>query len=108
MKNVLFNIKSVITGSSKAVAGAGAGAGAETFWKSELERKKIVSAPQPCPLPPPAYENLQVRHDHPYNLLLISGWKSIVLAVPIQVSMGPQTFSSETNYIYVSYQKSFA
>ncbi len=44
MKNVLFNIKSVITGSSKAVAGAGA----ETFWKSEPEpeRKKIVSAPQ--------------------------------------------------------------
>jgi hypothetical protein len=35
MKNVLFIIKSVITGSSKAVAGAGtgsgAGAGAETF-----------------------------------------------------------------------------
>jgi hypothetical protein len=33
MKNVLFNIKSVITGSSKAVAvaGAGSGAGAETF-----------------------------------------------------------------------------
>jgi hypothetical protein len=35
MKNVLFNIKSVKTGSSKAVAGAGsragAGAGAETF-----------------------------------------------------------------------------
>jgi hypothetical protein len=28
MKNVLFNIKSVITGSSKAVAGAGSGAGA--------------------------------------------------------------------------------
>jgi hypothetical protein len=33
MKNVLFNIKSVITGGSKVVAGAGAraGAGAETF-----------------------------------------------------------------------------
>jgi hypothetical protein len=31
MKNVLFNIKSVITGSSKAIAGAGAGAGAGTF-----------------------------------------------------------------------------
>jgi hypothetical protein len=46
MKNVLFNIKSVITGSSKAVAGAGSGA--ETFWKSEPEREKIVSAPQPC------------------------------------------------------------
>jgi hypothetical protein len=30
MKNVLFNIKSVITGSSKAVAGAGSGAGAGT------------------------------------------------------------------------------
>ncbi len=30
MKNVLFNIKSVITASSKAVAGAGSGAGAET------------------------------------------------------------------------------
>jgi hypothetical protein len=28
MKNVLFNIKSVITGSSKAVGGAGAGSGA--------------------------------------------------------------------------------
>ncbi len=28
MKNVLFNIKTVITGSSMAVAGAGAGAGA--------------------------------------------------------------------------------
>ncbi len=28
MKNILFNIKSVETGSSKAVAGAGAGAGA--------------------------------------------------------------------------------
>jgi hypothetical protein len=28
MKNVLFKIKSVITGSSKAVAGAGFGAGA--------------------------------------------------------------------------------
>ncbi len=43
MKNVLFNIKSVIAGSSKAVAGAGsgAGAGAETFWKSEPERKKL-------------------------------------------------------------------
>ncbi len=32
------------TGSSKAVAGAGA----ETFWKSEPERKQIVSAPQHC------------------------------------------------------------
>jgi hypothetical protein len=33
MKKVLFNIQSVIKGSSKAVAGAGAGskAGAETF-----------------------------------------------------------------------------
>ncbi len=30
MKNVLFNIKSVITGSSKAVAEAGSGAGAGT------------------------------------------------------------------------------
>jgi hypothetical protein len=29
MKNVLFNIKSVITGSSKVIAGAGAGT--ETF-----------------------------------------------------------------------------
>jgi hypothetical protein len=46
MKNVLFNIKSVITGSSKAVAGAGSGA--KTFWKSEPgpEQKQIVSAPQ--------------------------------------------------------------
>jgi hypothetical protein len=50
MKNVLFNIKSVITGSSKAVARAGSGAGAETFLMSEPEpeRKKIVSAPQHC------------------------------------------------------------
>ncbi len=33
IKNVLFNIKSVITGNSKAIAGAGAssGARAETF-----------------------------------------------------------------------------
>jgi hypothetical protein len=31
MKNILFNMKSVKTGSSKAVAGAGAGAGAENF-----------------------------------------------------------------------------
>jgi hypothetical protein len=33
MKNVLFNIKSVVkvTGSSKAIAGAGGGAGAKTF-----------------------------------------------------------------------------
>ncbi len=48
MKSVLFNIKSVITGTFKAVAGAEAGAGAETFWKSEPEpeRKQIVSAPQ--------------------------------------------------------------
>jgi hypothetical protein len=42
MKNLLFNIKSVITGSFKAIARAGA----ETFWKSEPERKRIVSAPQ--------------------------------------------------------------
>ncbi len=40
MKNLLFNIKFVITGSSKAVAGA------EIFWKSEPEWKQIVSAPQ--------------------------------------------------------------
>ncbi len=48
IKNVLFNITSVITGSSKVIAGAGAGAGAVTFWKSEPERKQIVSAPQNC------------------------------------------------------------
>jgi hypothetical protein len=47
MKNFLFNIKSLKTGSSEAVAGAGSGAGAETFRKSEPELKKIVSAPQP-------------------------------------------------------------
>jgi hypothetical protein len=35
MKNVLFNIKSVITGSSKAVVGSGAGAGAETLWSGK-------------------------------------------------------------------------
>ncbi len=42
MKNLLFNMKSVITGSYKAIVGA------ETFWKSEQERepKQIVSAPQ--------------------------------------------------------------
>jgi hypothetical protein len=33
MKNVLFNIKSVITGSSNAITGAGAGSGAGTFFK---------------------------------------------------------------------------
>jgi hypothetical protein len=37
MKNVLFNIKSVITGSSKVIAGAGAraraGAGAKNLFK---------------------------------------------------------------------------
>jgi hypothetical protein len=40
MKNVLFNIKSVITGSFKAVAGAGSGAGVRAG------AEKIVSAPQ--------------------------------------------------------------
>ncbi len=58
MKNLLFHLKAVKTGTLKAQvgagagsgAGAGAGAGAETFWKSEPEpeREKIVSAPQPC------------------------------------------------------------
>jgi hypothetical protein len=44
MKNVLINIKSVVTSSSKAIAGAGAG----TFRKSkpEPEQKQIVSALQ--------------------------------------------------------------
>jgi hypothetical protein len=37
-------MKSVITGSYKAIAGAGA----KTFWKSEPEPKQIVSAPQHC------------------------------------------------------------
>jgi hypothetical protein len=31
MKNPLFNMKSVITGSYKAIVGAGAGSGDETF-----------------------------------------------------------------------------
>jgi hypothetical protein len=31
MKNPLFNMKSVIKGTYKAIVGAGAGAGAETF-----------------------------------------------------------------------------
>ncbi len=56
MKNLLFLLKAVKTGTLKAQvgagSGAGAGAGAETFWKlepeREPERKKIVSAPQPC------------------------------------------------------------
>jgi hypothetical protein len=43
MKNLLFHLKAVKTGTLKALVGAGA----ETFWKSEPERKKIVSAPQP-------------------------------------------------------------
>ncbi len=53
MKNLLFLLKAVKTGTLKAQVGAGAGAraGVETFWKSEPEReperKKIVSAPQP-------------------------------------------------------------
>jgi hypothetical protein len=46
MKNPLFNMKSVITGSYKAIARAGAGA--ETFLKSEPERKQIVLALQHC------------------------------------------------------------
>jgi hypothetical protein len=46
MKNPLFNMKSVIKGSYKAIAGAGAGAGAKTFGKSEPEPKQKVSAPQ--------------------------------------------------------------
>ncbi len=45
MKNVFFIIKSVITGTGSVKAIAGAGAGAETFFKSEPERKQIVSAP---------------------------------------------------------------
>jgi hypothetical protein len=44
MKKTLFNMKSVITGSYKAIAGAGA----KTCWKSEPEPKQIVSAPQHC------------------------------------------------------------
>ncbi len=52
MKNLLYHLKAVKTGTLKAQVGAGAGSGAGTFWKSEPEpeRKKIVSAPQPCAL----------------------------------------------------------
>jgi hypothetical protein len=46
MKNLLYHLKAVKTGTQKASAGAGA----ETFRKSELEPelepKQIVSAPQ--------------------------------------------------------------
>ncbi len=53
MKNLLFRLKAVKTGTLKAQVGAGAGsrARAETFWKSEPEREKIVSAPQPWDQP---------------------------------------------------------
>jgi hypothetical protein len=46
MKNLLFHLKAVKTGTLKAQVGAGA----EIFCKSEREPewKKIVSAPQPC------------------------------------------------------------
>jgi hypothetical protein len=37
MKNLLFHLKVVKTGTHKALVGAGADAGAETFWKSEPE-----------------------------------------------------------------------
>jgi hypothetical protein len=37
MKNVLFNIKSVITASSKAVAGAGSGAETNSFSSTTLD-----------------------------------------------------------------------
>jgi hypothetical protein len=46
MKNLLFYLKAVKTGTHKAPVGAGA----ETFWKSEpepeLEPKQKVSSPQ--------------------------------------------------------------
>ncbi len=44
MKNLLFSLKAVQTGTHKAEVGAGA----ETFWESdpELEPKEIVLAPQ--------------------------------------------------------------
>jgi hypothetical protein len=56
MKYLLFHLKAVKTGTLKAQVGAGA----ETFWKSESEpeRKKIVSAPQPC-LPVPITRNIR-------------------------------------------------
>ncbi len=44
MKNLLYHLKAVKTGTQKASVRAGA----ETFWKPEpeLEPKQIVSAPQ--------------------------------------------------------------
>ncbi len=49
MKNLLFHLKAVKTGTLNTEVGAGSGAGVETFSKSEREpeRKIIVSAPQP-------------------------------------------------------------
>jgi hypothetical protein len=35
MKNLLFHLKAVKTGTHKAQVGASAGAGVETFWKSK-------------------------------------------------------------------------
>jgi hypothetical protein len=46
MKNQLSNLKAVETGAHKAEVGASSGAGAGTSEKSDLELKKIVSAPQ--------------------------------------------------------------
>ena len=50
MKNLLFTLIAVQTGTYKGVpvVGAGAGSGSGTYWKSEpeLEPKRIISAPQ--------------------------------------------------------------
>ncbi len=48
MKNLLFHLNAVKTGTQKAHVGAVVGAGTETFRKMEpeLEPKQIVSAPQ--------------------------------------------------------------
>ncbi len=52
MKNLLFDLKAVHTGTHKAKVGAGAELWSRngTFWKSELELepKLIISAPQHC------------------------------------------------------------
>jgi hypothetical protein len=50
MKNPIFNLKTVQTGSYKAEVGARASSGVKTFWKleSELEPKQMISAPQHC------------------------------------------------------------
>jgi hypothetical protein len=48
MKNLLFHLKAVETGTLKAQVGAVSVAGAETFWKSEPEPKQLVTALQHC------------------------------------------------------------